>query len=88
MIIFVIIVYIIVIVIISSFSMFLTFIFVAFTILFYLCIYRTFLNFKQMTVAKTLFKVGIKDTEAVSVSLMGTLNTVCLTHSSDDLLLK
>ena len=37
---------------------------------------------------KTLFKVGIKDTEAVSVSLMGTLNTVFLTYSFDGLLLK
>ena len=38
--------------------------------------------------AKTLFEVGNKDTEAVSVSLMGTLNTVSLTYSSDELLLK
>ena len=37
--------------------------------------------------AKTLFKIGNKDTETLSV-LMGTLNTVCLTYSSDDLLLK
>ena len=38
--------------------------------------------------AKTLFKVGMKGTQAVSVSLMGTLNTVCLIFSADDLLLK
>ena len=36
-------------VIISSFSMLLTFIFLVFTILFYLCMYRIFLYFKQMT---------------------------------------
>ena len=77
-----------IVVIISSFSMFLTFIFLVFTILFYLCIYRIFLIFKQMTWLKILFKVGIKDTEVVSVSLMETLNTVCLTYSSDNLLLK
>ena len=48
--IFVIIVFVIVIaIIISSFSMLLTFIFLVFTILFYLCIYRIFLNFNQMT---------------------------------------
>ena len=90
MIIFVIIIFVIVVVIItSSFSMLLAFIFLGFTILFYLCIYRIFLNFKQMTkMGKTLFKVGIKDTEVLSVSLMGTLNTVCLTSSSDDLLFK
>ena len=45
-------------------------------------------KFEANDVTKTLFKVGIKDTEAVSVSLMGNLNTVCLTYSSDDLLLK
>ena len=85
MIIFVIIVFVIVIVIIiSSFSMLLTFIFLVFVILFYLCTYRTFLN----DVVKTLIKVGNKDTEALSVSLMGTLNTICLTYWSDDLLLK
>ena len=28
------------------------------------------------------------DTETESVSLMGAFNTVCFTHSSDDLLLK
>ena len=37
---------------------------------------------------KTSFKVGNKDNEAVSVSLMETLNTVCLTYSSDNLLFK
>ena len=73
--------------IISSFSMLLTFISLVFTILLYLCIFRIFLNFKQMT-CRTLFKFGNKDTETVSVSLMETLNTVCLTYSSDDLLLK
>ena len=90
MITFVIIVFVIVVVIITfSFSMLLAFIFLGFTILFYLCIYRIFLNFKQMTkMGKTLFKVGIKDTEFLSVSLMGTLNTVCLTSSSDDLFFK
>ena len=90
MITFVIIVFVIVVVIItSSFSMLLAFIFLGFTILFYLCIYRIFLNFKQMTkMGKTLFKVGIKDTEILSVSLMGLLNTVCLTSSSDDLFFK
>ena len=36
-------------IIISSFSMILTFIYLVFTILFYLCIYRIFLKFKQMT---------------------------------------
>ena len=67
----------------------LSFIFLVFTTLFYLFIYRIFLNFKQMTkMGKTLLKVGIKDTEVVSVSLMGTLSTVCLTSSSDDFLLK
>ena len=35
---------------------------------------------------RTLLKVGNKDTETVSVSLMGTLSTVCLTYSCDDLL--
>ena len=35
-----------------------------------------------------MFKVGNKDTETVSMSLMGPLNTVCLTYSSDHLLLK
>ena len=85
MIIFVIVVFVIVIVIIiSSFSMLLTFIFLVFVILFYLCTYRIFLN----DVVKTLIKVGNKDTEALSVSLMGTLNTICLTYWSDDLLLK
>ena len=90
MITFVIIVFVIVVVIItSSFSMLLAFIFLGFTILFYLCICRIFLNFKQMTkMGKTLFKVGIKDTEILSVSLMGLLNTVCLTSSSDDLFFK
>ena len=34
------------------------------------------------------FKVDNKDTETVSVSLMGTLNSVCLSYSSDNLLLK
>ena len=34
----------------------------------YLPINRTFLNFKHMT-CRTLFKVGKKDTEAISVSL-------------------
>ena len=49
-IIFVIIIFVIVIaIIISSFSMLLTFIFLVFIILFYLCTYRIFLNFKQMT---------------------------------------
>ena len=38
--------------------------------------------------AKTLFKVSIKDSEAVSLSLMRTLNTFCLIHSSDDILLR
>ena len=67
----------------------LSFIFLVFTTLFYLFIYRIFLNFKQMTkMDKTLLKVGIKDTEVVSVSLMETLSTVCLTSSSDDFLLK
>ena len=37
-----------IVIIISSFSMLLTFIFLVFTILFYLCIYQIFLNFKQM----------------------------------------
>ena len=37
---------------------------------------------------KTLFKVGIKDTQPALVSLMGTLHTACLTYSADDLLLK
>ena len=87
MIIFVIIVFVIVItIIISSFSMLV--ISLVFTILFYLCIYRIFLNFKQMTCDRILLKVGSKDTETVSVSLMGTLNTVCLTYSSENLLLK
>ena len=36
-------------IIISSFSMLLIFIFLVFTILFYLCVYRIFLNLKQMT---------------------------------------
>ena len=41
-----------------------------------------------LTCQQTFFKVGNKDTETVSVSLMGTLNTVCLTYSFDDLLFK
>ena len=45
-------------------------------------------RFQTNDVAKTLYKVGIKDIEAVSVYLMVSLNTVCLTYSSDDLLLK
>ena len=45
-------------------------------------------NFKTYDLAKTLFKVGIKDTDAISVTLMGTLNIVCLSYSSEDLLLK
>ena len=50
MIIFVFIVFVIVIaIIISSFSLLLTFIFLDFTIMFYFCIYRIILNFKQMT---------------------------------------
>ena len=78
MIIFVIIAFVIVIaIIISLFSMLLIFIFLVFAIPFYLCIYQIFLNF-----------IGIKDTETVSVSLMGTLNSVCLTFSSDCLLSK
>ena len=40
-----------------------------------------------MTCGQTLFKVGSKDTETVSVSLMGTFNSVCLIYSSDNLLL-
>ena len=36
--------------------------------------------------AKTLFQVGIKDTEGVSESLIRTLNTVRLAYFSDDLL--
>ena len=36
--------------------------------------------------SSTLFKVGKKDTETVSVPLMGTLNTACLTYFSDNLL--
>ena len=36
----------------------------------------------------TLLTVGNKDTETASVSLMGTLNTVYLTYSSDNLLLQ
>ena len=79
-----------IVIIISSFSMLLTFIFLVFTILFYLCIYWIFLNFKQMTWLNiaTLLTVGNKDTETASVSLMGTLNTVYLTYSSDNLLLQ
>ena len=46
------------------------------------------LKFQTNDLAKILFKVSNKDIEAVSVSLMGTLSTVCLTYSSDDLLLK
>ena len=61
MIIFVIIVFVIVIVIIiSSFSILLTLIFLVFTILFYLCIYRIFLNFKQMTWPKHCSKLALK----------------------------
>ena len=75
-------------IIISSFSMLITLISLVFTILFYLCIYRIFFNFKQMTCDQILLKVGNKDTETVLVSLMGTLNTVCLTYSSDNFLLK
>ena len=52
---------------------------------YYFFIFNAFNLFK---VIQTLFKVGIKGTEAVSVSMMGTLNTVCLIYSSDDLLLK
>ena len=63
--------------------------FSSFTILFYLCIYRIFLDFKQMTWPKHCTKLALyKDIEAVSVYLMVSLNTVCLTYSSDDLLLK
>ena len=47
-------------IIISSFSMLLTFIFLVFTILFYLCIYRIFLNFKQMTWPKHCSKLALK----------------------------
>ena len=56
-------------IVISSFSILLTFIILVFTILFY----------------HSLFKVGNKDIETVSVSLMGTLSPVFLTFSSDDL---
>ena len=45
-------------------------------------------KFQTNDVAKTLFKVDIKDTETVSVFLMRTLNTACLIHSSDNLLLR
>ena len=61
LIIFVMIVFVIVIVIIIfSFSMLLTFIFLVFTILFYLCIYRIFLNFKQIMWPKHCSKLALK----------------------------
>ena len=41
-----------------------------------------------LTYQQTFFKVGTKDTETVPVSLMGTLNTLCLTYSFDGLLFK
>ena len=41
-----------------------------------------------LTYQQTFFKVGTKDTETVPLSLMGTLNTLCLTYSFDGLLFK
>ena len=51
---------IIVVIIISSFSMLLTFIFLVFTILFSLCIYRMVLNFKQIMWPKHCSKLALK----------------------------
>ena len=38
--------------------------------------------------AKQCSKLAKKDTDTIAVSLMETLNAICLTYSSDDLLLK
>ena len=61
--------------IIFLFSMLLTFIILDFLILFYLFLYR-------------IFKVCNKNTETVSLFFMRTLNSVGLTYSSDNFLLK
>ena len=58
---------------------------------FILSFYFIFLYVKYFEIlnvwrGQTLFKVGNKDTDTVSLSLMGTLNTTCLIYSSDDLL--
>ena len=61
-------------IIISSFSMLLTFIFLVFIVLFYLCVYQILLNFKQRR-DQRLFKVGNIVTDTLSLSLIGTLNS-------------
>ena len=58
---------------------------------FILSFYFIFLYIKYFEIlnvwrGQTLFKVGNKDTDTVSLPLMGTLNTACLIYSSDDLL--
>ena len=58
---------------------------------FILSFYFIFLYIKYFEIlnvwrGQTLFTVGNKDTDTVSLSLMGTLNTTCLIYSSDDLL--
>ena len=73
-------------IIISSFSILVTFFILVF-IIYRIYFYWIFLNLNEWR-SRTLFKVDNKDTETVSVSLMGTLNSVCLIYSSNDLLSK
>ena len=77
-----------IIIIISSFSMLLTFISPVFNILFYTFVYIEYLIILNIWHDRTLLKVGNKDTEIISVSLLWNLNNVSLIYSSDDLLLK
>ena len=66
------------------------FIFNAFNIHFF-SFYHSILSFYislYKWCGQILFKVGKKNTDTVSVFLMGTLDTFCLNFSSDDLFLK
>ena len=64
------------------------FVFLVFTILFYLCTYIEHFQILRKWHGGTMSKVDNKDTETILVALMGPLNTACLTYSSDDLLLR
>ena len=64
------------------------FVFLVFTILFYLCTYIEHFQNLSKWHGGTLSKVDNKDTETILVVLMGPLNTACLTYSSDDFLLR
>ena len=54
--------------------------------LFFIFVYIEYFWILNKWRGRTLLKVGNKDTETVSVSLMGPVNTVCLNYFCDDLL--